>query len=191
MVTVVVVAPAAVVVVAPDAVVVVVAPAAVVIPVVAGAAVVVVQHGLVGKVGVKSMPNLASWLLLQSRQAPGLAGGGTYSMPTVSRMALITASGSLPLTIGWRRQMSSTSNLIPAANSDPDCCRSRGWGNEYKQQGRGTGWGAGALEENGLADRRHANSQSTCMPTRNVKRKPCHALFGAETMEALFMPQNP
>jgi len=59
-VTVVVVAPAAVVVVAPDAVVVVVAPAAAVVAVVAGAAVVVVQHGLVGKVGVKSMPNLAS-----------------------------------------------------------------------------------------------------------------------------------
>jgi len=59
-VVVVVVAPAAVVVVAPDAVVVVVAPATVVVAVVAGAAVVVVQHGLVGKVGVKSMPNLAS-----------------------------------------------------------------------------------------------------------------------------------
>merc|ERR1719341_1257974 len=111
----------AVVVVAPDAVVVVVAPATVVVAVVAGAAVVVVQHGLVGKVGVKSMPNLASWLLLQSRQVPGLAGGGTYSMPTVSRIALITARGSdWPLTIGWRKQMSSASSLIPAANSDPD-----------------------------------------------------------------------
>ena len=90
---VVVVAPAAVVVVVPDAVVVVVAPAAAVV-VVVGAAVVVVQQGLVGKVGVKSMPNLARVLLLQSRQVPGRAGGGTYSMPTVSRIAPITARGS-------------------------------------------------------------------------------------------------
>jgi len=49
---------------------------------------------LVGKVGVRSMPNLARLLLLHSRQVPGRAGGGTYSMPTVSRMALITARGS-------------------------------------------------------------------------------------------------
>ena len=55
----------------------------VVVVVVAGAAVVVVQQGLVGKVGVRSMPNLASWLLLHSRQVSGRAGGGTYSMPTV------------------------------------------------------------------------------------------------------------
>ena len=114
----------------------------VVVVVVAGAAVVVVQQGLVGKVGVRSMPmpmpmpNLASWLLLQSRQVPGRAGGGTYSMPTVSRMAPITARGSdRPFTIGWRRQTSRTTNLMPPANSDPDCCRSRGWGNQYKQCG--------------------------------------------------------
>ena len=130
-VVVVVVAPATVVVVVPDVVVVVVAPAAVVVVVpdvvvvvVAGAAVVVVQQGLVGKVGVRSIPNLASWLLLHSRQVPGRAGGGTYSMPTESRMAPITARGSDWLfTVWWRRQTSSTSNLMPPANSDPDCCR--------------------------------------------------------------------
>ena len=93
------VVPASVVVVVPD----------VVVVVVAGAAGVVVQQGLVGKVGVRSMPNLASWLLLQSRQVPGRAGGGTYWMPMVSRKALITARGSdVPLTIGLRSQMSST-----------------------------------------------------------------------------------
>ena len=48
----------------------------VVVPEVVGV-VVVVQHGLVGKVGVKSTPNLARELLLQSRHVPGLAGGGT------------------------------------------------------------------------------------------------------------------
>ena len=54
-------------------------------------------------------------------------------MPTVSRMAPITVKGSdWPLTIGWRRQTSSTSNLIPAANPEPDCRRSRGWGKDYK-----------------------------------------------------------
>ena len=155
-VVVVVVAPATVVVVVPE-VVVVVAPAAVVVVVpdvvvvvVAGAAVVVVQQGLVGKVGVRSMPNLASWLLLHSRQVPGRAGGGTYSMPTVSRMAPITVKGSdWPLTIGWRSQTSSTPNLIPAANPEPDCRRSRGWGNQYKQR-KANRMEAAVLEENGF-----------------------------------------
>ena len=97
---------------------------------------VVSQQGLVGKVGVKSTPNLARELLLQSRHVPGLAGGGTYEMPTVSRMALITPRGSFALTFDKEadRHRSKTKSLMSAANSDPDCCKSRGRVRDYMEQ---------------------------------------------------------
>ena len=58
------------------------------------------------------------------------------------------------------------------ANSGPDCFRSRGRETNISSAGQTGYWGAGAVEENGLAFTRLANSYSTLMLCRNVLAVP-------------------